>query len=257
MQKDCSISASYPAQFGRTIDLLGEDGFKALQDAFVVVIGLGGVGCHAAVSLVRSGIGRIRVIDTDIVTESSLNRHVFATREDVGRSKAEIMLEHLKKINPDCQIEGIREFFHTDKVEQLLDGNPDYIVDAIDSLNPKVALLKHAVENNLRVVSSMGASGHVDPTCIEIADISETRICPLARMVRRRLHKRGITTGIKTVFSTERPAPTLPPDKNDDPEWRGRERNRLSSLGVVPGIFGYTLSSVVITGISGYTKPDM
>jgi len=252
MQKDCSTLENNQSQFGRTIDLLGDDGFKALQDAFVVIVGLGGVGCHASVSLVRSGLGKIRLVDFDLLTESSLNRHVFATRADVGRPKAEIMRDHILAVNPDCEVEIVKEFFHNDTAEEILKDNPDYIIDAIDSFTPKVALLRYAAENKLKIVSSMGASGHMDPTKILSADISETHTCPLARVVRRKLRQQGVSRGITTIFSTESPAPTLPPDTSDNTEWRGRQRNQLASLGVIPGIFGYALSGIVITEISGY-----
>lgn len=237
--------------FSRTIDLLGDEGFAKLQHAFVVVMGLGGVGSHAAAALVRSGVGRLRLVDFDQLTLSSLNRHVQATQADVGEGKAAVLARHLLQVNPTLQVECAAQFFHNETAEDLLAGPPSFVVDAIDSYNPKAALLRYCVEHQLPVVSCMGASARTNPTLLRIADISQTRVCPLARVVRRKLKKFAITQGIPTVFSIELPRQPLPPDENDEVYRRGRVRNRLPSLGVMPGIFGYTAASIVITELAG------
>jgi tRNA A37 threonylcarbamoyladenosine dehydratase len=252
-----SDSSPYPpelAPFGRSIDLLGEDGFASMQSSFVIIIGLGGVGCHAAAALVRSGIGRVRLIDVDVVSATSLNRHVIATRADIGKPKAAFLAEHLKAINPDLEAEAVQDFFHRDSADRLLDGNPDLVVDAIDAFNPKVALLETCVNKGIKVVSSMGASARIDPSCLRTGDISETRMCPLARVVRKGLKVRGITSGIPVVYSIEKALGTLDPDTSEDPFSRGRVRRRLPSLGVMPGIFGYALASLAIREIVGEIK---
>ena len=238
--------------FGRTIDLLGEAAFARLNAAFVVVVGLGGVGSHAAVALARAGTGRLRLIDVDVVTESSLNRHACAVRADVGRQKTHVVRDYLRAIRPDMEIECFETFFHDHSAAELLSGSPDYVLDAIDSLNPKVALLEYCVRNGLKVVSSMGASGRTDPTLLEVADIRCTKKCPLARFVRRRLRNRGINEGIECVFSTQEAADPLPPqdDEDDNHYWRGRKRNRLPSLSTMPGIFGYSCAGVIIKRIA-------
>jgi tRNA A37 threonylcarbamoyladenosine dehydratase len=241
------------AIFGRTIDLLGPEGFEALQRAFVVVVGLGGVGSHAANALVRAGVGRLRLIDFDKMTPSSLNRHPVAVEADVGRSKADLLGQHLEGVASSARVEVAEAFFHAESADLLLDGSPDYVVDAIDSYSPKVALLKHCLEHGLQVVSCMGASARTDPTLIRVGDLWETRVCPLARVVRRGLSKHGCKReGITAVYSVEAPLPPLPPDHGDATLRRGRVRNRLPSLSTLPGIFGYAAATVVITRLANY-----
>lgn len=237
--------------FGRTIDLLGEQGFASLRQARVVVLGLGGVGSHAAVALVRAGVRRLRVVDFDRVTASSLNRHAVARPADLGRGKARLMARFLESLGPDAEVQACEDFFHDETADKLLGGAPAHVVDAIDSYTPKVALLRHCVQRGLPVVSSMGASARTDPTLLRVGDISETRVCPLARVVRRGLAKHGIRDGITAVYSIEAPLQPLPPDEGDETLRRGRVRNRLPSLSVMPGIFGYTVASVVINALAG------
>ena len=238
--------------FGRTIDLLGEAVFARLNSLFVVVVGLGGVGSHAAVALARAGVGRLRLIDVDVITESSLNRHACAVRADVGRQKTAVVSDYLKAIRPDMEIECSETFFHEHSAAELLAGSPDYVLDAIDSLNPKVALLKYCVEHGLKVVASMGASGRTDPARLQVADIRNTSKCPLARFVRRRLRRQGVNEGIECVFSTQEAAEPLPPqdEEDDNHYWQGRRRNRLPSLSTMPGIFGYACAGVIIKRIA-------
>jgi tRNA A37 threonylcarbamoyladenosine dehydratase len=243
-------STEHAEMFVRSLDLLGPEGFAALQRALVAVIGLGGVGSHAAGALVRAGVGRLRLVDFDKLTASSLNRHVVATSAQVGQGKAELLAEHLAAVNPAAEIEVCPAFFHDDTADALLAGPPDLVLDAIDSYTPKVALLKRCVEQGLAVVSCMGASARTDPTLVRVGDLSETRVCPLARAVRRGLVKHGVRQGITAVYSIEAPLPPLPPD-DDDVLRRGRVRNRLPSLSALPGIFGYTAAAVAIARLSG------
>lgn len=237
--------------FSRTKDLLGEEAFDKLTRAFVIILGLGGVGSHTAVSLVRSGVENLRIIDTDPVTLSSLNRHAVAVLDDVGENKTEIVKRRLQAINPEAKIDAVKAFFNQDTAATLLAGEPSLVIDAIDSLNPKVNLLVYCKEHGLDVVSSMGASAHTDPTAIAIDDIFKTSICPLAKAVRVRLRRRGVLEGFAVVYSTERPAKALLPDEEDEINWRGRRRNRLSSFSPIPGIFGYALASLAIEKIGG------
>ncbi len=248
------IPPNHAAMFNRVVDFVGSAGLAKLQDSFVVVVGLGGVGSHAAMALARSGVGRMRVIDSDRVTPSSLNRNAVASWTDVDKSKVEVMARHLRAVNPLIQVEAVEAFFAEERANELLAGEPDFVVDAIDSLHPKVTLLRYCVEREIRVVSSMGASSHCDPSFMEIDDIGRTRMCPLARAVRRRLSRLGIHSGITAIYSTEPAGRTLPPDETDpDKEnWRGRERRRLPSLAVVPGIFGYAAAGVALMELAGY-----
>ncbi len=235
--------------FTRTIDFYGEEGFQKLQDARVAVLGLGGVGSHVAVALARTGIGYLRIVDIDQVTSSGLNRHAVAVRSDIGRMKAELMEEHLKRINPEIQIDSREMFFHSDTADELLQGDLNYVVDAIDSELPKIILLKECVIREIPVISCMGAALRSDPTLLRVADISKTNICPLARNVRKKLRRQGVHKGIKTVFSIEQSIETLPPDEDEDQIQRGRLRRRLPSLINVPAASGMIAAGIVVEDI--------
>ena len=241
----------FQRRFDRVVDFFGSDSFLAIRGAEVAVIGLGGVGCHAAAALARSGIGILRLVDFDRLTETSLNRNPMSRLRDCGGYKVDIVADHLRRTCPDTRVETITEFFHIDTADSILTPAPDAVVDAIDSLNPKAALLEYCVEQRIPVFSSMGASGRRDPSHVNTGDISRTRTCPLAKQLRKYLRKRGITSGIPCVYSTE-PAGdhSFPPDMDDLTYKRGRVRNRISSLMVMPGIFGYTLAGMVLDKIA-------
>jgi tRNA threonylcarbamoyladenosine dehydratase len=243
--------------FCRTIDLLGQEGFERLQRAHVVVVGLGGVGGHAATALVRSGVGRLRIVDFDQVSWSSLNRSAYATAGDVGRPKGAVLAAHLEAICPGARVESVAAFFHTESAAEILAGSPDFVIDAIDSFTPKVALLRTCVERGLRVLSCMGASTRTDPTLLRVGDISETRVCPLARAVRRRLRHLGVRQGVATIYSIEPPIAPLPPDPAEETLRRGRVRNRQPSLGIMPGIFGYAAAGFVIRELTRGAGADL
>jgi len=190
-------------------------------------------------------------VDFDRLTRSSINRHLIARQQDVGQSKAGVLATHLGQVCPGAQIEVCEAFFHLDTAEAILGGPVDFVVDAIDSFNPKVALLRHCVQHEIDVVACMGASARTNSTLVRVGDLSQTRVCPLARAVRRRLAHEGIRTGIVAVYSVEEPLPPLPPDDEDLVLQRGRPRNRLPSLSYMPGIFGYVAASEVLLRISG------
>ena len=241
----------FQRRFDRVVDFFGRDSFKAIRKADVAVIGLGGVGCHAASALARSGIGSLRLVDFDHLTETSLNRNPLAGSPDCGGYKVDIVADKLRRTCPDTRIETVTEFFHKDTADSILRPVPDAVVDAIDSLNPKAALLEYCVKNGIHVFSSMGASGRRDPSHVRTGDISQTRCCPLAKQLRKYLRKRGITNGISCVYSIESPGDhSLPPDMDDLIFSRGRVRNRIPSLIVMPGIFGYALAGMVLDSIS-------
>lgn len=237
-------------RFSRTVDFIGPGGFDIINKSFVVVVGQGGVGSHAAVALVRSGVGRVRLIDSDKVQLSNLNRHAVARPDDVGEEKVVVMRRHLLEIWPEAEIEAVSGFVQENNVASYLEGSPDYVIDAIDGLNSKVALLEYCVRHAIRVVSSMGASARSDPGALNIGPIEESKGCPLARHVRKRLRRRGVETGITAVYSTEPRRLPLPPDEDETPGGHGRVRNRLPSLSTLPGIFGYAAATVVIMDIS-------
>lgn len=237
----CSASAD---RHRRTVGLLGPGGFRRLRSSRVAVIGLGGVGAHAAIALARSGVGHLLLDDFDLVTESSLNRNPLLGPDDVGLPKADTMAGRLQRDCPDTRVGARREFFHHDTADAILKPAPDLVVDAIDSLNPKVALLEECSRRGVPVVSSMGASGRTDPAAVRVGDLMDSRCCPLARQVRKRLRKRGMGRGARAVWSVEpdRMEP-MEPEAAERTLDRGRARNALPSLITMPGIFGYACAA--------------
>lgn len=253
-------------QLARNYAFLSEKGMDKIRNQYIVVVGAGGVGSWVATMLVRSGVGRIKIIDFDQVSLSSLNRHAVANLRDVGVSKVEILKDHLAKIAPWVEIETHNELWNLQSSERLLlgDGRPTYVVDCIDNIDTKVDLLEFCVKNDLPVVSSGGAACKLDPTRINITDISKTEEDPLAKSVRIRLKKRGIILGIPVCFSAEKPDPRkaqlLPLDEQ---ELAKGDVDQLSSLnnfrvrilpvlGTMPGMFGLAIASFLLTSISGY-----
>ncbi|KAI9478435.1 MAG: hypothetical protein EXX96DRAFT_482982 [Benjaminiella poitrasii] len=185
-------------QLSKNTALLGEAGTRKVRDSFVIIVGAGGVGSWAALMLLQSGVKRIRIIDFDQVTLSSLNRHAVARLEDVGTPKVRCIKNRFKKIAPFVEVEDCIDLLNADNVDELLGGNPDYVIDAIDNINTKIDLIKYCYDKKLPVISSMGAGAKADPSRIQIADISET-------FVRQRLKKLGILKGVQVAYSTEKP----------------------------------------------------
>jgi len=242
-------------RFGRVVDLYGPEGFARIRGARVAVVGLGGVGSHAAVALARSGLGELLLVDFDLVTASSLNRSPVADPTDVGRPKVTVLAEHLARTCPDTAVTEHREFCHEETLPGLLQPGstaaPDLVVDAIDSRNPKVTLLAFCLREGLPVIASMGAAARRDPAAVRIGDLSASRICPLARHVRKFLKRRGFAAGIPCVWSEEVPASPREPDLGDRTCERGRVRNRLPSQMSLPGIFGYALATMALDRLVG------
>ncbi|KAF2270217.1 hypothetical protein CC78DRAFT_550493 [Lojkania enalia] len=255
-------------QLARNRVFLTDDGLDKLRTAFVIVVGCGGVGSHATASLARSGVSKLRLIDFDQVTLSSLNRHAVATLADVGTPKVHTIRRRLEQITPwtyfDCRNELFSEVSAPNQLAPLNGQAPDYVIDAIDNIDSKVALLKYCHDNNLRVISSMGAGCKSDPTRIFIGDISASTDDPLSKSTRRRLRAMGVKDGIPVVFSTEKPGPgkaellPLPEEEFTKgqvgelgvlPDFRVRI---LPVLGTMPAIFGLAVANHVILEIAGY-----
>ena len=222
--------------------LLGTQCINKLKQANVLIVGVGGVGAYAAEMLVRAGIGKMTIADSDTVSLSNINRQLIALHSTVGRVKTDVLAERLKDINPELQLSVIAEYIKDEKTDEILDSQHfDYIIDAIDTLSPKLALIKGALDRNISIVSSMGAGAKLDPTKMEICDISKTHHCPLAHMLRKRLHKMGIRRGFKAVFSAEPPI--------EGAMILCEERNKKSNVGTIsylPATFGIGCASVVI-----------
>ncbi|XP_010655099.1 tRNA threonylcarbamoyladenosine dehydratase isoform X3 [Vitis vinifera] len=206
-------------QLTRNIQFFGLEFQQKVTASYVVIIGLGGVGSHAASMLLRSGVGRLLLVDFDQVSLSSLNRHAVATREDVGIPKAQCLKKHFSAIFPECQIDARVLLYDASSEEDILSGHPDFVLDCIDNIDTKVALLAACVRRGLKVLSATGAGARADPTRIRVADLRESTNDPLSRSVRHRLRKDyGIEGGIPVVFSLEKPKVKLLPFKGSNGE---------------------------------------
>ncbi len=228
----------------RTRLLLGDEGFEKLNSSHVLVVGLGGVGGYVAEQLTRAGIGELTIVDGDVVSQSNMNRQLLALQSTQGKPKAEVMAARLRDINPDIKLHVVNQFMKDLALIDLISQPYDFVVDAIDTVSPKVFLLYYAVQNNQRIVSCMGAGGKMHPDKIEIADIDKSHHCHLAFYIRKKLHKLGIRTGIKVVFSPE------PVNKSAVIE--EESQNKASNVGTIsymPAAFGCFCASVVINGL--------
>ncbi|KAF7100564.1 hypothetical protein CFC21_102063 [Triticum aestivum] len=246
-------------QLTRNIQFFGVESQKKVTESFVVVIGLGGVGSHAASMLLRSGVGRLLLVDFDQVSLSSLNRHAVATREDVGTPKAYCLKKHFSLIYPECQIEARVQLYDSSAEDEILSGQPDFVLDCIDNIDTKVSLLAACVRRGLRVLSAMGAGARADPTRIRVADLRESSNDPLSRAVRYRLKKdHGIEGGIPVVFSMEKPKAKLLPFQGSKEEETpsdyqivpGFRVRIIPVLGTIPAIFGQVMASYVVTQLA-------
>jgi tRNA threonylcarbamoyladenosine dehydratase len=230
----------------RTELILGEEGLQRLKASNVLVVGLGGVGAYAAEMICRAGVGTMTIVDGDAIHPTNRNRQLPALTSTEGLAKAEVMGQRMKDINPDIKLTIIQEFIKDDKMVEILEIGFDYVVDAIDTLSPKIFLIYHSLGRKLPVVSSMGAGGKFDPTRIAISDISETTNCTLARILRKRLHRLGIREGFSAVYSAE------VIDKGRIVPTNG-EQNKASIVGTIsymPAAFGIACASVVIRDLA-------
>ncbi len=236
-------------QFTRLRLLVGDDGIKRLQNAFVIVAGLGAVGSYAVEALARAGIGRLRLIDSDTVSLSNLNRQLFALHSTIGQPKTEIARLRVRDINPACQTEVCQQFINADSIPELFSGRPDFVIDAIDSLNPKTDLIAYLWQNNIPFISSMGAALRTDPRFISVDKMENVTHCRLAYMLRKRLRHRGIPLKFPCVYSSQTregiPEPQFC-EENEQTAGLGRERAVMGSLPTITGIFGLTLANYVI-----------
>jgi tRNA A37 threonylcarbamoyladenosine dehydratase len=226
----------------RTQLLIGEEKLMHLTQQHVMVVGLGGVGSFAAEFIARSGVGRMTIIDGDVVDPTNRNRQLPALSTNHGISKALIMEERLRAINPEIALTVVRSFVNPDMVQDLFAVKPDYVIDAIDSITPKITFLREAYGQGIRVVSSMGAGAKLDPTKLQVVDISKTYNCPFAQQIRKNLKQHGIRSGIKAVFSPEKhikESLMLTDGKNF-------KKSAYGTISYLPAVFGATAASVVI-----------
>ena len=229
----------------RTELLVGKEKLEKLRQSHVLVVGLGGVGGVAAEMICRAGIGRMTIIDGDSIHVSNINRQLAALTSTMGKMKAHVIGDRLMDINPALHLTVIDEYIRDERMVSILQNHYDYVVDAIDTLSPKIYLIHHSLQQGLRIVSSMGAGGKYDPTKLLIADISESYQCKLARILRKRLHKFGIHSGFKVVFSPEEvdPATVIPV------EGEPNKRTTVGTISFMPAVFGCCCASVVINDL--------
>ena len=231
----------------RTELLLGRERLGCLLRSHVLVVGVGGVGAYAAELLCRAGVGALTVVDGDCVDVTNKNRQLPALDSAVGRPKVEVLAARFRDINPDMRLRTVCGFIREDDVESLLSSGPfDYVVDAIDTIAPKVALLAACVRHGVPVVSSMGAGGKMDPSQVRVADISRTHDCPLARVVRSRLRKLGVLRGVSAVFSPEPVDPRAVVASEGE-----NKKSTVGTISYIPPLFGCFCASVVIRALVG------
>lgn len=230
----------------RTELLMGADRMEYLSHCHVLIVGLGGVGAYAAEQICRAGIGHMTIVDADTVNESNINRQLPALHSTLGKPKAEVVGQRLLDINPRLKLTVLNEFLRDERTEEVLSAQKfDFIVDAIDSLSPKVFLLYYAHRHEIPIISSMGAGAKMDPTQIKIADISKSFNCALAKAVRKRLRAMGLNKGIPVVFSTEIANPEAIIEVTNEQ----CKRSTAGTVSYMPAIFGCYLASYVIRNI--------
>lgn len=223
--------------YTRTKMLLGEKGVEKLKSAHVAVFGVGGVGGFCVEALARAGVGKITLIDSDTVSPSNINRQIIATTKTVGRYKTEVARERIKEINPDCAVECHNIFYSEENTGGIELSDFDYVIDAIDSVRAKLFLIESATKSGVRIISSMGTGNKLDPTRFTVTDISKTHTCPLAKVIRTELKKRGINR-LKVLFSDEQP---MKPSAERVP----------GSVSFVPSVAGLVIGGEVIKDIVG------
>jgi len=243
--------------FSRTQLLLGSEGIDKLRKSRVAVIGIGGVGSFAAEALARAGIGELVLVDYDIICLTNINRQIHALQSTVGLPKVEVMKKRILDINPDARVTCFKDFYSEETADKILAGNLNYVVDAIDTIKSKVDLIIRCKKSNIPIISSMGAGNKLDPTMFRVADLSQTSVCPMARVIRRELGKSGIRNGVKVVFSTEQPVKTVqenlcktdcvsPKDSSGNYALR---KSTPGSISFVPSVAGLIMAGEVIRDI--------
>lgn len=254
--------------FSRTEKLIGKDALNILARSRVAVFGVGGVGSYVVEGLVRAGVGKLVLVDSDCVTISNINRQIPATMKTVGMSKVEVMQKRILEINPNVQTVIYNEFYNADTAEKLIHSDYDYIVDAIDTVSSKIDLVVRASERGIPVISSMGAGNKLDPTRFRVADVYSTSICPLAKVMRRELRKRGIKS-LKVVYSDEEPikpketlenctesAGIKPPDDNLTVPGGYTKRQVPASISFVPSVAGLIIAGEVVKDLIKHIRRE-
>lgn len=226
----------------RTRLLIGDEGVLKLQKKHVLIVGLGGVGAYAAEQICRAGVGEMTIVDGDSLQYSNINRQLPALSSTVGKPKAVVLGERLLDINPQLNLHVVQEYIRDERMREILKVKYNYIVDAIDTLSPKVFLIVDSIKHGHKLVSSMGSGGKIDPSQVHVSDISKTKICPLARILRKRLHRFNIRSGFKAVYSSEK----VPEHAMVPCEGEPNKKTTIGTISYMPPLFGCIMASVVV-----------
>lgn len=243
-------------RFSRSELLIGKEGLEKLRNSHITIFGIGGVGSYTVEALVRCGVGSLTLVDFDDICLTNINRQIHALSNTVGKAKVEMMKQRVFDINPECSVTAVKEFVTPDNIQELIYKHNTYVVDAIDNVTGKLAIIKYCKSLNIDVISAMGAGNKLDPGKLEITDISKTSICPLARVMRRELKKSGIIAGIKVVYSPEQP---LKPnvdvgleegsDISTDHVPGKKHKQVPGSISFVPSVAGLLIAGEVVNDI--------
>lgn len=230
-------------QFSRTARLIGNDGVEKLSQSSVIIFGIGGVGSYTAEALARAGIGRLVLVDNDVIAETNINRQLHATTKTIGRAKVAVMKERILEINPKAEVVARQSLYLPDCAESFFMEHYDYIVDAIDMVTSKLDLIVQAEARAIPVISCMGAGNKLNPALFEVADIYDTSVCPLAKVMRRELRNRNVAK-LKVVYSKEKPRDVI-----EDLEDRGKRNQLPGSISFVPSVAGLIIAGAVVRDI--------
>lgn len=242
-----------PNEYSRTELLIGTEGLEKLKTSTVMVFGVGGVGSHCIDALARSGVGRLILIDNDTVSLTNINRQSIAYHSTIGQYKTKVMQERILDINPEIQVSTYEMFVLPDNLKMVFEEKPDYIIDAIDTVTAKLALVKIAREKDIQIISSMGTGNKLHPELFEITDLSKTSVCPLCKVMRRELKVRGIYH-LKVLYSKEMPIHTGSRETGED---KGQRRSLPGSISFVPPVAGLLIAGEVIRELVRENKKNM
>lgn len=235
-------------EFCRTELLVGEEGISKLHNSKVIVFGIGGVGSFVVEALTRAGVGNLILVDNDTICISNINRQIHARQSTVGMIKVEAMKERVISINPNCNVEAKQVFITAENISEIIPSDVDYVVDAIDTVTSKLALAEYCYKNNINIISSMGTGNKIDPTQFRVSDVFKTKVCPLAKVMRYELRKRGVKK-LKVVYSEEMP---MTPDKGRAVP--SQKRQTPGSISFVPPVAGMIIGGEVIKDLTGLNK---
>ncbi len=229
----------------RTRLLAGQNNLQHLKEAHILVVGLGGVGAYAAENICRAGVGKMTIVDGDKISATNRNRQLLALKSTEQYAKTDVMRQRLRDINPDIELDVVNEYIKDERIPEILNKPYNYVVDAIDTLSPKIYLIYHCMQKKLPLVSSMGSGGKFDPTLVRVVDFADTYQCRLAYILRKKLRKLGVTTGFKAVFSPEKVDENCIVAAENEPN----KKSIVGTISYMPPVFGCVCASVVIRNL--------